>query len=81
LYLVTPLVGADGATTPAYRSITMVLRTGPQPPEIDLFQIKVVAPSEPLGPAILDAQPHGGKVASSYGGTSLGGVSIDRAYF
>jgi hypothetical protein len=81
LYLVTPLVGADGATTSAYRTINTVLRTGPQPPEIDVFQIKAVGPAEPLGQAILNARPQPGKAGVSYGGISLGGVSVDGIYF
>jgi len=81
LYLVTPLVGEDGATTPAYRRIIAILRAGPQPPEIDLFQIKAVGPSEPVGQAILDAQRHSGRHWGVYGGTSLGGMSVDAAYF
>jgi hypothetical protein len=80
LYLVTPLVSGDGATTPAYRCIIAVLRGGAQPPEIDPFQIKVVGPSEPVGQAILDAQRHAGR-PWGFGGTSLGGVSVDGAYF
>lgn len=79
LYLVTSLVGEDGATTPAYRRINTVLRAGPQPPEVDPFQIKVVGSSEPVGEAILGAQRHGGRLSGSYGGASLGGMSIDGA--
>jgi hypothetical protein len=79
LYLVTPLVSEDGATTPAYRRINAVLRGGPRPPEIDPFQIMVVGPSEPMGRAILDAQRHAGR-PWGFDGTSLGGVSIDGAY-
>ena len=79
LYLVTPLVGEDGATTPAYRRILAVLRTGP-PPEIDPFLIKVVGPTKPVGQAILDAQRHGSRLWGGYGGTSLGGMSVDGAY-
>jgi hypothetical protein len=42
-------VGEDGAATPVYRRINVVLRSGPQPPEIDPFQIMVVGPSERMG--------------------------------
>ena len=79
LYLVTPLVGEDGATTPAYRRILAVLRTG-SPPEIDPFLIKVVGPNKPVGQAILDAQRHGSRLWGGYSGTSLGGMSVDGAY-
>jgi hypothetical protein len=81
LYLVTPLVGEDGATTPVYRRIVDELRSGAQPPEVDVFQIKVVGPAEPVGQAILDAQRHRGRPWGGYGGTSLGGMSVDGAYF
>ena len=80
LYLVTPLVGEDGATTPAYRRILAVLRTGPPPPELDPFLIKVVGPTKPVGQAILDAQRHGGRFWGRYAVTSLGGMSVDGAY-
>lgn len=81
LYLVTPLVDEEGDTLPAYRRILAVLRSGPQPSEIDPFHIKAIGPSEPVGRAILDAQRHGGRPWGGYGGSSLGGVSVDAAYF
>ena len=80
LYLVTPLVGEDGDTRPVYRRVHVILRSGPQPPEIDPFQIMVVGPSERMGQAILDAQRHGVR-PWDYSGTSLGGVSVDGVYF
>lgn len=81
LYLVTPLVGEGDATTPAYHRINTVLRAGPQPPEVGLFQIKVVGPSEPMGRAILESPREGVRQWGVTGGGSLGGVSIDGAYF
>jgi hypothetical protein len=80
LYLVTPLVGEDGATTRAYRRIVDVLRAGPTPPEVDPIQIKAVSPSERAGQAILDIQRQGRRW-DGYAGSSLGGVSVDGAYF
>jgi hypothetical protein len=81
LYLVTPLVSEDGDTQPAYHRILAVLRAGPQPPEIDRFHIKAVGPAEPVGRAILEAQRHGRRPWDGYPGSSLGGVSVDAAYF
>ena len=81
LYLVTPLVGKDGATTPAYRRINAVIRALPEPPGIDPWWIKAVGPSEPVGLALLDIQRrHPGKLPSWYDGARLGDVSIDTAY-
>jgi hypothetical protein len=80
LYLVTPLVGEDGDTMPAYRRILAVLRGGPEPPEVDPFHIKAVGPSEPVGKAILEAQQRRGR-PWDYAGSSLGPVSVDGAYF
>lgn len=79
LYLVTPLVGEDRGRTPAYRRILAVFPGGPEPSEIDPFQIKVVGPSEPVGRAILDAQRQG-RPWSGSGITSLGGLSVDAVY-
>jgi hypothetical protein len=80
LYLVTPLVGPEGATTPVYHRINAILRAGPQPPEVDLFHIKVVDPTEPVGKAILEAQKRRVRPWDDPG-SSLGPVSIDGAYF
>ncbi len=81
LYLVTPLVSEDGDTLPAYRRINAVLRGGPQPPEIDPFQIKAVGPSGRVGRAIHDAQRYAGRAWPFAGISTLGGLSVDGAYF
>lgn len=81
LYLVTPLVGEDGATTPAYGRVLEVYRAPPQPLAVDRFQLKVVGPTEPVGKAILEAQRgNRGRGLARYGGASLGGLSIDAAF-
>ncbi len=54
LYLVTPLVGEDGGTRPAYRRINDVIRALPQPLGIDPFHIKAVGPSEPAARIAVD---------------------------
>jgi hypothetical protein len=81
LYLVTPLVSEDGDTLPAYHRMNAVLRNGPQPPEIHWFHIKAVSPAEAVGRAILGAQRQGRRPWGGYPGDSLGGVSVDAAYF
>jgi hypothetical protein len=81
LYLVTPLVGEDGARRPAYHRINAVIRALPQPLRMDPFQKKVVGPLEPVGQAILDLQRrYAGRLPVWYGEATLGGVSIDAAY-
>jgi hypothetical protein len=81
LYLVTPLVSEDGDTLAAYRRIIAVLRSGPQPPEINSVRIKAVGPTEKVGRAILDVVRQGGGPWDGSGIISLGGKSVDAAYF
>jgi hypothetical protein len=81
LYLVTPLVGKGGATTPAYRRINAVMRASPEPLLADPFQKKVFGPSESVGRALVDFQRrYPGRLPRWYDGTSLGGVAIEAAY-
>lgn len=81
LYLVTPLVGEDGDTTAAYRKVHAVYRAMPEPLRVDLFQIKVVGPSEPVGQAILALRRRSvGRGPVEYAGPRLGDVSVDAAY-
>ncbi len=82
LYLVTPLVGEDGAKKAAYHRMTPTIRQiQAEGAWIDPFEVKVIAPSAPLGEAIADIhRRYPGRLATRYGGPSLGGMSIDGAY-
>lgn len=82
LYLVTSLVGQDGATKRAYQRVTAVVRRlQGEGVWIDPFQLKVISPTDPAGEAIIAVgrQYRGGQV-TAYGGASLGRLSIDGAY-
>ena len=84
LYLVTPLVGEDGATRPAYRRVNAVIRGMPAPFWIHPLEVKVIAPTDPAAQDVLAVLRRGpGPRASPirWGGTTLGDVSIDGAYF
>jgi hypothetical protein len=81
LYLVTPLVGENGDTLPAYRRIFGIIRALPEPLGIDPSRITAVGPSEPVGKAILDAQRRLlSKRGGWYNGGSLDYVEIEGAY-
>jgi hypothetical protein len=82
LYLVTPLVGDEGGTRPAYkRVLAVVRRLQAEGLWIDPLEVKVVSPTNPVGEAIAEAQPQqAGRGASRYGGASLGGLSVEGAY-
>jgi hypothetical protein len=82
LYLVTPLVGEDGATKPAYRRITPLIRQWQgEGIWIDPFEVKVVAPSELRGQAIADVQRQNqGRPAPRFEWASLGAFSVEGAY-
>jgi hypothetical protein len=82
-YLVTSLVGEDGAKKPAYRRVTPAIRQlQSEGVWLDPFEVKVIGPTDPVAQAILDVQRvyPGGRLATRYGGASLGGLSIDGAY-
>jgi hypothetical protein len=81
LYLVMPLVSPERGMRPAYRRVREAIQTMPTPFWIDSTDVSVVGPSDPVGKAILDAQPrHSGGLPSLYGGAGLGHVSVDSAY-
>jgi hypothetical protein len=81
LYLATPLVGEDTGTLPAYRRVNAVIRALPEPLGVGPFEIKVVAPSSPIGKALRDLQRRAhGSSPYYYRGTRLGDLSIEGAY-
>jgi hypothetical protein len=83
LYLVTSLVGEDGAKKPAYRRITpFISQLQGEGFWIDPFEVKVIGPTHPVAQAILAVQRQspGGRLATRYGGASLGGLSVEGAY-
>lgn len=82
LYLVTPLVGAEGGTRKAYDRLGPVMRRlqsaafwiGP-------FDVKVIGPTNPVGEAIVAIQRrHQNKPLIRYEGASLGNMSVETAY-
>ncbi len=84
LYLVTPLVGDDGARRPAYRRVNAVIRQIPAPFWIHPLQVKVVGAKNPIAQDVLAVQQRvGGPRACPtwWGGTKLGELSIEGAYF
>jgi hypothetical protein len=81
LYVVTPLVGEDGATRPAYRRVNAVVRHMQPPFGINPLEIKLVGPGSPVGEALRDLPGrYPGPSLLRYGGAHLGGLSIDGAY-
>jgi hypothetical protein len=54
LYLVTPLVGEDGATRAAYQRLNAIFRQIPQPFWVDPLDVKVIGPANPIAQAVLD---------------------------
>jgi hypothetical protein len=84
LYIATPLVGAEGVTRPAYRRVNAVIRRMSAPFWIDPLEVKLVAPTDPAAQDVLAAHRHApGPLVSPirWGGTRLGGVSVEGAYF
>jgi hypothetical protein len=81
LYIVTPLVTADGDSLEAYGPIGDVYRQMPEPFSIGRFQTRPVSPSSPVGKAVVYRQEHyPGKGPFYYPGYRLGDVSFEGAY-
>ena len=82
LYLVTPLVGEDRATKPAYRRVSPVIRqVQAEGFWIDPFEVKVIGPTAVTGEAIAEVQRrHPGGLGIRYAGATLGELSIEGAY-
>lgn len=83
LYVVTPLVGKDGATMEAYRQVLRVLRASPQPSWIDSMEIKAIGPTHPLARELLDVSgrfpgTNGGPMR--WRGPTLDHLGIDANY-
>jgi hypothetical protein len=84
LYLATPLVGKDGATLSAYRRVNAVIAAMPAPFWIHPLEVKVIAPTDPVAQdvlAVLGRGPGPRVPPIRWGGTRLGDVSIEGAYF
>lgn len=82
LYLVTPLVGEDGAVRPAYRRINPIVRDlQDEGIGLDNFEVMVTGPTDPTGKAIAAiSRQNPARRATRYDGASLGDLSIDGAY-
>jgi hypothetical protein len=83
LYLVTPLVGEDGAKRPAYRRVNAVVRLLQQEGfTIDPFEIKVIGPHHPFARDLLaywDRRPI--RTPTWFRGSRLGELAVEVAYF
>jgi hypothetical protein len=81
LYIVTPLVGDDGATRQAYRRILPFTQQMPAPYAVDSFRIKVVAPLSPVGEAMVKLLKRYSIAAPMrYDDYRLGDVNVEVAY-
>jgi hypothetical protein len=81
LYVATPLVPREGGTREAYRRIVAAYREMPEAFSIGPLQIRAVAPSSPVGGAVLDLQKrHPGKGPIRYGDGLLGNVPAEATY-
>jgi len=83
MYLVTPLVGEDGATKAAYRRILGVIREMPPPFWIDPLEIKAVGPTDPLARGIVAVSRRGSGPRAHplrWAGARLGDVNSEGAY-
>jgi hypothetical protein len=82
LYLATPLVGEDGATTPAYRRVNAVIRKMEQEGfRMDPFDKKVIGPHDPIArdmAAHRVARPGG--PPTPFRGSRLGDLYVEEAY-
>jgi hypothetical protein len=81
LYIVTPLVGTDGAKRPAYRRVNETIQQMPRPFRLDFFEVKVVSPTSPVGEAIIGLhRRYSGKGPIRYGDYRLGDMSVEEIY-
>lgn len=81
LYIVTPLVGVNGVTGPAYSRIGEVRRAMPPSLWIGPFQIKVVGPTEPAAKALATIQQrHLGGRPGWYAGGNIGTSDIESVF-
>jgi hypothetical protein len=82
LYLATPLVSADGGTTPAYRRVNTVIRKMEEEGfRMDPFDKKVIGPHDPIATDLVAyrrARPGG--PPTPFRGSRLGGLYVDEAY-
>jgi hypothetical protein len=79
-YVVSPDAGSG--VRDAYRKIHAVMRAMPQPLWVGFFDVKAIAPSDPLAEAVLALQrKHGGETPMRYGFSRLGDRTIEGGYF
>jgi hypothetical protein len=81
-YLITPLVGEDGATRAAYHRVFPVIRRLRDAGFwIDTMEVKVIGPTAPIAQAVAEFQrQHPGSLRGRHGGYSLARLDIDDAY-
>jgi hypothetical protein len=82
LYLVTPLVGEDGAKRPAYRRVNTVVRAMQQEGFwFDSSDIKVIGPHDPIARDLVaqqDRRP--ARKPTWFRGSRLGERAVETAY-
>jgi hypothetical protein len=82
LYLATPLVRKDGATTPAYgRLLEVIGEMEKEGFELDPFEIKVIGPHDPIARDIVAHRGRLGALGSRwFRGARLGELAVEVAY-
>jgi hypothetical protein len=82
LYLVTPLVGEDGATSQAYGRVSpLILKMHHEGNWIDPDEVKVIGPTDPIAKDVLGYRRHRpGRVLSWHRGYRLGEMDVEEAY-
>jgi hypothetical protein len=82
LYLVTPLVGADGATRPAYHRVNTVIREMQKEGfGMDPFAKKVIGPHDPIArDMVANRGGRPGGPPTPFRGSRLGDLGVEEAY-
>ena len=82
LYLVTPLVGEDGANRPAYHRVNTVIRAMQEEGfALDPFAKKVIGPHDPIAKdMVANRGGRPGGPPTPFRGSRLGELAIEEAY-
>lgn len=82
LYLVTPLVGEDGATRPAYRRVNAVIREMQKEGfGMDPFEKKVIGPHDSIAKdMVANRGGRPGGPSTPFRGSRLGDLAVEEAY-
>jgi hypothetical protein len=82
LYIATPLVGADGATRPAYRRLNTLMRELQKEAFwIDPLEVKLIGADDPVTRAVVAVRDrHPGRAPTWFRGDRLGELATEEAY-